>query len=349
MSVSIFYPIHIDRWRSPIASLLREIAIRNPDFLFHSFSKPETDEDKQFGETFWKLKHVHKLHSSVEVLHRRFDIVHHASATLRNFVAARLARMRGAVHVFTANIEPCHKDKYLKWYERSVLKCDVLVAVSEAVARSVERWWGRKADVVIPNGVDIVFFSRENANLCTVDFLGVKRPYVLYCAVLEERKRPDIFLEIAKRMPDINFVMVGGFHSKTEAEKYLRIASSLSNVKYVGRQSRSTVRDLMAGAEALVFPSEVEGLPLTVLEALSMGLPVLAQPRSSLPEVVLPGKTGWLLEGDSLDTWVDTIVQILCWDKDRKRQFEEEARRFVEQHFSWDVVAARYRDLYLHR
>lgn len=345
--MKVLFPIHIDRWRSPIASLLREIAIRVPDFKFYSFSKPETIEDRKLGEIFWKLNHVTKLHTPLEIAVHKFDIVHHASATLRNFIAARLAKAKGAIHIFTANIEPHCDDKYLNWYIRSVKSCDVLVAVSKAVSKSLESWFGRKADAVIPNGVDIEFFSPSNASLHTINYLGIKKPYFLFCAVLTHRKRPDIFLELAKRIPKVNFIMVGGYYDKKEAEQYLEMARSLKNVIYLGRQNREIVRDLMAGAEALIFPSEIEGLPLTVCEALSMGLPVLAQPKSSLPEVVFHGKTGWLLNGDSLDEWECILYEILNWDKQKKSKFKKEAREFVQTYYSWDIIAAQYRDLYL--
>lgn len=342
----VLLPINIDRWQNPITSLLREVAIRNEGFRFFSFSGPETLEDKELGKEFWNLGHVCRLRWLWDILFKRFDIVHCASATEKNFLAARLAQMRGATYVFTANIQPHLGDCYLKWYKRSLEVCDILVAVSQAVACDVESIFGRKVDDVIPNGVDIHFFSQEAAKTIANE-LGIRKPYVLFCGVLTQRKRPDIFLKLAKKMPEVDFVMVGGLYRQEEATRYLNEASGLENVKYLGRQPRSTVRDLMAEASALIFPSEIEGLPLTVLEALSMGLPVLAQPRSSLPEVVIPGRTGWLIDGESLDEWKDRVEQVLRWDSEKRKEFTEQARRFVMENFSWDVVAFRYRSLYL--
>ena len=339
----ILYPIHIDRWRSPIATLLREIASRNPDLHFYSFSNPETPEDRELGYQFWRLDHVTKLKSPLEVIWRKFSVVHHASATPKNFLASVLAKRQGAVHVFTANGEPYSGDKFLSWYKRSVRACDVLVAVSHAVASAVERTFGRKPDAIIPNGVDLEFFCRERAN-SKYSELGIKKPYVLFCAAVRSSKRPDIFLKLAERMSDINFVMVG--RTSRESARYLEWALRLPNVKYIGHVGRKTVRDLMAEAVALIFPSEVEGLPLTVLEAFSMGLPVLAQPKSSLPEVVIPGRTGWLLRENDLKEWEDALRQVLGWDISRRQTFESEARQFVKERYSWDVIAEQYAELY---
>lgn len=345
----IFYPIHIDRWRNPIATLLREIAIRIPDIEVYSYSRPETSEDRELGKALWSLNHVKKL-NLVESLMHRFTWVHHASATPKNLFAVRVAKMRSlnrVVHIFTANVQPHSGDPYFREYCRAVALADVVVAVSRAVAQDLEHHLNRRVDAIIPNGVDLGFFTRSKASPVNLKSLGVKKPYVLFCAVLSPRKRPDIFINLAKLLPHIDFVMVGGAYSKREEAFYLEMARNIANVKYLGRQPRSLVRDLMAEAEALVFPSEIEGLPLTVLEALAMGLPVLAQARSSLPEVVIQGQTGWLLSGDSLGDWVAVLQDVLSWTESQRIEFEKRARCFVETHFSWNVIAVQYHELYM--
>ena len=54
----------------------------------------------------------------------------------------------------------------------------------------------------------------------------------------------------------------------------------------------------MRAADALVLPSTNEGLPLTLLEAQSVGVPVLAAPTAGIPEIVTHGETGWLIAAD---------------------------------------------------
>ena len=349
--LKILYPIHIDRWTSPIASLLREIAKYNHEFDFYSFSSPANDEDRELGQQFWSLPHIHRI-KPLDILLHRYDVVHHASATPRNLAVAMFAKARSGgrtVHVFTANIQPHPEDRYLREYEQSLRRADVVVAVSEAVARDIEDQYGRRVDAIISNGVDLKFFSPKNATRLDLEVLGIQKPYVLFCAVLTKRKRPDLFIQLARLLPTVNFVMIGGFyqHAEAEAKQYLAQVRGVPNVKYLGRQPRKMVRDLMAQATALVFPSEVEGLPLTVIEALAMGLPVLAQPKSSLPEVVIPGKTGWLLNGDSLEEWAVVLKQILSWDTQKRKSFARVARSFVKERFSWEVIARHYKNLYL--
>lgn len=345
--MKVLYPIHIDRWTNPIASLLREIAVRNPTMEFHSFSNPLTKEDRVLGEHFWSLPHVRRIRRT-DLLRFRFDIVHVASATTANLVATVATRLRSGfkcLHVFTANIQPHTEDPYLRHYLLHLRLAHRVVAVSKAVAIDLERL-GRRPDAVIPNGFDPTFFDPSAASTQTLEQYEVTPPYALFAAVLTRRKRPDVFIELARKLPALNFVMVGGYYRRAEADQYLQQIAGLKNLRYLGKVSRSELRDLMAFATALVFPSEIEGLPLTVVEAFGMGLPVLAQPKSSLPEVVEHGVNGWLLPADQLELWVGYLGELAAWSREKREAFRRAARRWAITRYSWDAVAKAYREFY---
>jgi glycosyltransferase involved in cell wall biosynthesis len=347
--VNILYPINLDRWKFPVATSLREVALRNSQFNFYSFSSPSSEEDKILGqEILWSKPHIHHI-SQASLLQKQFDIVHHASATTRNLAAALLAKARSfgrCVHIFTAPIQPHTDDDFYRQYVLSVRFADVLAAVSHAVAKDIEVQFGRKVDAVIPSGVDLHFFSSESAEPIDMEKWAICSPYVLFVGVLTQRKRPDFFMEIAALMPDIDFVMVGEAYTPEQHTQYLAQAKQYSNVKCLGRLPRADVRNLMASATALVFPSELEGLPLTILESLSVGTPVLAQPRSAMPEAVIDDLTGWLLTDDVVEAWVSKLREILNWSSAERDQFSQQARQFVAQHYSWDLVASQYAELY---
>jgi len=347
--IRVLLPINLDRWKFPVSTSLRELTLRNPDIEFYSFSSPASEEDKQMGaEVLWSKPNVHKI-STLDLINQQFDIIHHASATPRNLLAASLAKTRSfgrCVHIFTAPIQPHQDDEYYRQYVTSVYRADVLGAVSHAVAKDIEAQFGRKVDAVIPSGVDLNFFSPDTAQASDLNKLGIRKPYVLFVGVLTPRKRPDVFMQIAALLPDLDFVMVGGAYTPQEEAMYKEAASKHPNVKVVGYQSRSEVRNFMAGALALVFPSELEGLPLTILEASAVGIPVLAQPKSSMPEAVIDNITGWILPVDPIQAWADKLSTILSWSGSDRSDFAAKARSFVTEHYSWDVVARGYSELY---
>jgi glycosyltransferase involved in cell wall biosynthesis len=344
----VLYPINLDRCKFPVATSLRELTLRNPEIDFYSFSSPTSEEDRALGEPLWSQTHIHKIRVS-DLVWQRFDIIHHASATPRNLMAALLAKARSfgrCVHIFTAPIQPHTDDEFYRQYVTSVHRADVLAAVSYAVAKDVQAQFGRKVDAVIPSGVDLNFFSPEAAESVDLDKLGIRQPYVLFVGVLTPRKRPDVFLQIASLLPDLDFVMVGGSYTPQEEAMYRETASKYPNVKLLGGQPRSQVRNLMGSALALVFPSELEGLPLTILEASAMGIPVLAQPKSSMPEAVIEDVTGWLLPVDEPSVWAEKIKEVANWSETERTNFSQKARNFVNEHYSWDIVARQYAALY---
>ncbi len=344
----ILYPIHIDQWRRPIASKMREVATRITDMDFYTFSRPASEEDRILGQSFWAYPHIHRI-KAVDVLRRRYDIVHHASATKANLTAALLAKARGrgkTVHIFAASVQPHDDDCYYREYVKSIKVADVVLAVSQVVAEDVKKYLGREVDAVIPNGVNLDFFSPETAQPLNLEKLGIRKPYVLFVAALMRRKRPDLFIKLAALLPDVDFVMIGRPPQTQKDRVYLQVAARQPNVKYLELRLKQEVRNLMAQASALVFPSEIEGMPNVVLEASAMGLPVLTQPKGPLPEIITEGVNGWLLPEEPLDAWAQKIENLLAWSDDKRSNFRTEARELMASRYSWTRIAEQYKELY---
>ena len=345
--MKVLLPINLDRVRSPIPTLLREVAAGNGDHEFFSFSSPLDDEDRRCGARLWTLPHVRRI-SPGGVALRRFDVAHHASATRSNRLLCRAAKARslgGTAHLFTANCEPYPTDRFLGHYEKAVRECDSLVAVSRAVSDGLEERWGRKADHIVPNGFDDEVYSLEGAGHQGGDLSG-GRPFVLYASAMIDRKHPEFFLDLAERMPEAFFVMVGSTRDKERSEALQKRSGRMDNVNFVGHVGRLALRDLMREAAAMAWPSDYEGLPLTVVEAMGCGLPVIAQPRSSLPEIITHGEDGWMFGNSEIDDWVSCLRGILEWGAGKRKKFAEKARRSVCRRFTWRKIAEDYDRIY---
>ena len=90
-----------------------------------------------------------------------------------------------------------------------------------------------------------------------------------------------------------------------------------------GRLSQSAVAKLYRSADLLVLPSQGEGAPLTVMEAMASGLPVLATPVGGIPELVRDGETGWLVEAGDFTSRIERFVD--------DRETLDRARRNVRE------------------
>jgi glycosyltransferase involved in cell wall biosynthesis len=343
----VLFPTHLDKATNATSIVLRELALRLPQHSFYSFSQPATPEDRELGDWLWELPHLHRIRP-VDALRMRFDVVHHHAATRPALAMVGLSKARSlgrCWHVFTsAQVTP--QASYYPYYRLAVQRADCLVALSRHVATSIETVIGCHAHAIIPNGVDLAFFDPQVAHPVDLPASGISQPYVLFVGVLNERKRPDVFINLARLLPQFTFVVVGDAFLEEHRRHYRQMGAAYPNVVFLGQQPRAMVRDLMAQAVALVFPSEREGLPLTVLEAAAMGLPVLAQPRSSLPEVIAEGITGWLLSMDQPEAWAQKIQELVAWSAPQRQVFGERARAFVTTHFSWEHAAQRYAEVY---
>jgi len=343
--MKVLYPIHIDRWSNPISSKFREIITNTQadDIQFHTFSRPITAEDHQNMGHLWNIGNIQKS-SYTDLLWKTFDLVHRSTATFSNHIAQGMANMRSGgklFKIYTVCVEPHRDDEYYNMMKRALDSADYLLANSKAITEKVMDHFKKKIDHVIYNGVNVDFFNPAKANRNTLNKYGIEKPYYIYNSAILRRKRPDVLIEIAKKLPNINFVMIG---RPTKLNK-VYVKNLPSNIKYLGSVEKAEVRDLMCMARSLIFPSEIEGLPNAVLEAIAIGLPVIARNKSSLPELINE-RNGWLIDNDDLDSWIDLITHIEQMDLQNLKKFREISREETRKSFSWKKYAREHVDLY---
>jgi glycosyltransferase involved in cell wall biosynthesis len=348
--MKILLPISLDRWRNPISTLQRACVRYNPDIEFHSFSNPVSDEDRAEGESFWKLPNLH-MRKPVDILKDRFDIVHTASYSHGNYVSSVLAKLRGmggTRFLNTMNLEqhPSHPACWAR-YHRLIRWVDGFVAVSEAVAADIRQRVPKLFLGVIPNGFDPDYFDPsivdEDALPERIRTLGPHR-YTLTVSAIEARKRPDVLIALAKRRPEVPMVLAGAV--MPGAEDLAAELESLPNLIWLKGVDRRVIRALLKHAGVFLFPSDREGLPLAMIESLGMGLPVVAQPRSSMPELVTDGFNGRLVDAADHDGWEAAMNEYLNLPSSSRSLLTGNIRAEVKERFAWPEIGAAYGPVY---
>jgi glycosyltransferase involved in cell wall biosynthesis len=353
--MKLLLPINIDKWRSPIAAVLRACVEHNPNIDFVTFSKPETPEDLIHGEKFWSLPNVIKGNCFSLFFHR-FDIVHIASHTNRNLVAGTLAKIfsLGATKfLYTINLElpSSAKNTFIyRWFNAVV---DYYVSVSKAASTLVLQDAPDSYLGTIPNGFDVDFFdpfSEGSGELPDAIKALNGSPYILNVAALEPRKHPEWIVKLAERNPEMTFVMAGWIVPRLGEEFHQQImACSLPNLIWLGHVNRDTICTLLRHASVFAFPSDREGLPLSVIEAMGMGLPVIAQPKSSLPELIVDGINGRLIDidhDDSCEQWSRSLEGYLNLSHDEIAEMKSRLRAYAVSKYSWESIGKAYGKLY---
>jgi len=273
----------------------------------------------------------------------------------------RLLKLFGKARVLIENRE----DQGFSWgpHEYAWLRAtrsapDRVVCVSEAVREVVlqrERLDERRV-VVIKNGVDpIEGGSPDDASARRE--LGIPEDH-LVVGMVANYNRPvkgvsyllDAIPTIVSEVPSARFLFLGGGAKERPAlREKARTLGIERCVNFMG--NRKDIHRYYEMMDISVLTSLSEGLSITLLESMSHGLPVVATNVGGNPEVVLDGRTGYLVPPKNAHSLADRIVQLLR-DPDLRLRMGEEGRRRVERDFQLRDVANRYLDLYrsmLHR
>jgi glycosyltransferase involved in cell wall biosynthesis len=226
---------------------------------------------------------THTLASTLDVLLRRADIVHyHAIGPAALAPLARLARYPVVVTVHGLDWQRAKwgtvARNCLKAGERvASLAANQLVVVSPILKQYYQDQFG-VASHFIPNGVVPIERSRPDRML---SFGLQPKKYVLAVARLVPEKGLHYLIEaFTKTSGDTKLVIAGGGGLDASYEHHLR---SLANdrVVFTGPADRGLLAELYSHARLFVLPSDLEGMSIALLEAMSMGLPILV---SDIPE-----------------------------------------------------------------
>jgi alpha-maltose-1-phosphate synthase len=349
--ISVLLPINIDRWRSSIATQMRAVVEANPDIHFYSFSSPTTDEDRINGETFWARANVTKL-DRFSFFQHRYDVVQLAAISNLNIAAALLAKWRSGgrariVSIICLEIVPEDRNSWRN-YHKLLPWPDYFLSVSHAAGQlSRTKAPDRYAGVIL-NGYAEDYFDPfiEDEEGMPEEMRTVRgKPYLLYVSSLDKRKRTDHLIRMALRMPGVTFV-AAGFVTPGEGEPYLKALKEVPNVLWLGLVQRRQLRWLYKHAAAMFFPSDREGLPLAVIEAHGMGLPVIAQPKSSMPDLIKPGINGELILCEDEEGWEQACRKYLALQGEERMQWIHRLHGETASQLSWSAAGKRYGDFY---
>jgi glycosyltransferase involved in cell wall biosynthesis len=280
-----------------------------------------------------------------------FDVVHAHSP-----VAASFARI--AVRSLPARTRPSFLyTEHSRWpmYRRATRVAnrmtyplnDRVVAVSDDVRSTVDRQF-REGVEVIRHGIDLDRVLELQGERATVRAeLGVRDDEVLVVTVANLRpvKGYPLLMDAAVRVigarSDIEFVTAG--QGRQEAElRALHAALGLGDrfrmLGYLPNAAR-----LIAGADVFVLASEHEGMPVAVMEALALGVPVVATAVGGLCEAVVPGENGLLVPAGDAAALADAILRLA--DSDERGRLSAGARRSGRR-YSSRPAANRLEEIY---
>ena len=245
---------------------------------------------------------------------------------------------------------------WARWLYRLILpRVDHVVAVSEAAERSFLARWGWSSDRVgtIWNGIDVERMAPTSEPSATRRRLAVEpsAPFVLNVARTIPAKAQEILVQAMARVhetcPDARCLIAGTAEHGSETAKLVADTihglSAGSYVQMLG--DRSDIPDLLAASDVFVLSSRQEGFPITILEAMAAGKPVVATDVGGCAEAVVHGETGLIVPPEDPDALANAILQLLQ-NPEQARRMGEAGRKRVEGHFTVGAMVRKHIELY---
>jgi glycosyltransferase involved in cell wall biosynthesis len=202
--------------------------------------------------------------------------------------------------------------------------------------------------VVIKNAIEGSLYAEKTEKGKFRKEYHVKEEHVVtFLGRVDKDKDPLSFVEVALRCKrkDIGFVIAGGSNYKdryfNQVEEKVR---GVGNIYLLGHVE--DVPNLLVDSDVMVLTSPWEGLPISILEAMACGVPVIANNVGAVNEIIRDGENGYLVDRD--DKMIENIekyIALLLGDKPLSDRIAENGHRTVEEEFSLHVFKNKYRKL----
>lgn len=242
---------------------------------------------------------------------------------------------------FYVNASENKKKKIKKIYN----KCTVLIALSEEWKKNLCQIVSSEKIVVIENYSTLyedVLEQRQNREC---------NEMILFLGELGRRKGcydiPEVIRRVKEKIPNVKCIMAGaGSETDEEAiKKLIREKNIMDNIVFPGWIRGAKKDKALKEADVFFLPSYNEGMPMSVLDAMGYGLPVVSTNVGGIPKIVHNGENGYCCDPGDIQEFTNYLVLLLSNDQFRK-QAGKQSQRIVKEKYSFTAHIKQLEKLY---
>jgi glycosyltransferase involved in cell wall biosynthesis len=274
------------------------------------------------------------LQMAVELVrHRRIDIIHahlpnaHVLAGLASCLTGRPAV--ATLHGMNLNLQELGISRMTNTH--------LVVVCQQAQAEALALGIPLTQLTLIPNGVDLQHFKPENSGRAFRRSLKLSAtvPLVGFVGRLALEKGPETFIRMAsqvrQRCPDAHYVIVGDGPLKASLARTISKAGLGKCVHLAGVWPDTS--EVYPALDIVVQTSNSEGMPLTLLEAMASGCPVIGTAVGGVPEIIEVGETGFVYAAGDSTAMAEGVINLLL-SASMRHQMGKAARMRVKEKFN---------------
>lgn len=283
----------------------------------------------------------------------RPDVIHaHTPVPYSVDMAAIASRETSVPLVVTYHSSTLFKDQalfdllvklYLPWQRKTLKQAKRIATVTGNTDKELSLWHNKS--VVIPPGVDLETFTYQpypqaEASLLMIAPLSKAYPSKGVDVMLQS------MMDVVSRFPNARLDILGEGELTAVYQDQIRTLGLEKSVNLLGKKTYDQMPELFQTHNIVVVPSiKSEGTPTVILEAFACGRPVVGTRIGGIPELVTPGQTGQIVEPRDTIGLANAICALLE-QPSLAAQHGQNARRLVEEKYSWDILTQKYLELY---
>lgn len=339
------HEVHFITYSQPV-----RLALLNPNIFYHEVNVPEYP---LFHYQPYELALSSKLVDMVklfkiDVLHVHYAIPH----AYAGYMAKQMLLEQGinlpmitTLHGTDITLVGNHPN-YKTAVSFSINNSDFVTSVSESLKKSTYELFDTKKQIhVIPNFIEVKEQDLANHE-CKRGAMALPEELIItHISNFRKVKRIEdvvkVFYGIQNQLP-AKLMLVGDGPDKERAERLALELGIYDKIIFFGKSNE--IDRILAHSDLFLLPSETESFGLAALEAMAMGVPVISSDTGGLPEVNVPGVSGYLSSVGDVQDMIDNSLKILS-DPLVLQEFKRGAKQ-VAMKFQIDSVLPLYENLY---
>lgn len=346
-----------------VEALSVRMAARGHDVTLYNNCRYEKKMNKTQSRWDYRGVHIHNLTvipvrgvsamlssmvATLQALFGKYDCIHyHAEGPAAMSFLPHLFGVRTVVTIHGLDWKRSKWGIFASWYlkrgEKTAVACaDEIIVLSRAMQRYFWDTYQRQT-VLIPNGIEKPILKK--AQLISQKWGLEKDSYILYLGRIVPEKGLEILIEAFKQVKTGKKLVIAGGPADTESfyRKLKKMADGDQRILFTGFVQGRIMEELFSNSYLYCLPSDLEGMPISLLEAMSYGNCCLCSDIAECAEV-LKGFGYLFKKGDCEDLRI--MLQMLCGNPERIQTCRSQVSDYVCSRYNWDTITEQTLALY---